>query len=104
MRGRAVRRLIAAAGAFPAAIALAGCGTTVLSSPEKDVSNALFNATGQRPKLVTCPSNIEVKTGKTFRCTLTAFDGTKVDATVKETSVSSNKVQLHIQVDKHAAG
>jgi hypothetical protein len=102
MHGRIARRLIVAAGLLPTAIALAGCGSQVLNNPEKDVSDAIFNATGQRPKTVTCPSNIDAKVGKTFRCTLTAKDGTKIGATVTETSIANGKVQMHIQVDKHA--
>jgi hypothetical protein len=102
MRRRTMRSLIAAAGVCSAVIVLGGCGTEVLSNPEQDVSNAVFTATGQRPKTVTCPKNIDAKVGKTFRCTLTASDGTKIGATVTETSITNGKVQMHIQVDKQA--
>jgi hypothetical protein len=100
MRRRMVRSLFVVAGAFPAVIALAGCGTEVLSNPDSDVSNALFNATGQHPKSVSCPSSIDAKVGKTFRCTITDDNGTKIGATVTETSIKNGKVQMHIQVDK----
>ena len=65
------------------------------------VSDALFKAVGQRPKSVNCPSGVEAKTGKTFRCTLTDSKGTKYGLTVTETSVSNNKVEMNIRVDQH---
>ncbi|MDQ6778875.1 MAG: DUF4333 domain-containing protein [Actinomycetota bacterium] len=97
-----VRKVIVVAGAFPAAIALAGCGTEVLTNPGQEVSNALYKTVGQRPKSVACPQGVEAKAGKTFRCTLTAKDGTTVGVTVTETSITNGVAHLDIQVDKHA--
>jgi hypothetical protein len=90
-------------------VACAGCGASAhlsiggsptLNNPDKVVSNALYKSVGERPASVTCPSNIAVKPGKVFRCTLTAADGTKYGTTVTEGSVHGSNVHLSVLVDK----
>lgn len=89
-------------------MAVAGCsahvsvgGSPTLDNPDKTVAAALYQAVGQHPKSVTCPSDIAAKAGKTFRCTLTASDGTRYGVTVTEQSVTGSTVRIHVQVDRH---
>jgi hypothetical protein len=83
------------------AIAIAGCGgAATLNNPSQSVSNGIYKAVGQRPASVSCPSNIPVKTGHTFTCTIADSTGQKLPATVTETSVSGTTAQIHISVAK----
>lgn len=101
MRGRDLRPVRAPIALVGVAFAIAGCGTGTLDNAEQTVSDALFRSVGQRPAKVTCPKNIPAKAGHTFRCTLTASDGSKIGSTVTETSINGSKVQLDVKVDNH---
>jgi hypothetical protein len=88
--------------------ALAGCGAhasvefggPTIDHPDQSVSEALFKSVGQRPKDVSCPDDEPAKNGHHFRCVVTADDGTRFGATVTESQVKGEHVQLDVQVDQ----
>jgi NAD(P)H-hydrate repair Nnr-like enzyme with NAD(P)H-hydrate epimerase domain len=76
-------------GAF-AALALAvllaaGCGETVIddAKTEAAIEENLQKSVGQKVSSVDCPSGVEVKTDKTFDCTVSLAGGKEETATLK---------------------
>ena len=60
------------------ALALAGCTKTVDSGDvEKKMARTLSAQVGQKVT-VKCPEDLEAKKGKTYDCTATAMDGSKM--------------------------
>jgi hypothetical protein len=73
-----------------AALALAaflavGCGETVIddAKTEAAIEENLRKSVGQKVSSVECPSGVEVKSGKTFDCTVSLAGGKKETATLK---------------------
>jgi hypothetical protein len=87
VRGVARRRLaVAAATALPA-LAIAGCGTTVIDNGKVEKAIQQFVASGGnfKAKSVSCPSDVTPKAGGTFTCKLTltkSSDGSQHSGTV----------------------
>ncbi len=81
MRGL-VRIVLAAA-----AITLAACGQGVLDTAELEAQIAaeLERQTGVTPSSVDCPADVPAEEGGTFRCTVTADDGSSIGLTVTQT-------------------
>jgi hypothetical protein len=80
-------RRIAFAGALAAVAVLAGCGETIDNEDlETQLRKQLAPQGGAKPEDITvdCPDDQKVEKGRTFRCTLTAPDGSKarIDVTL----------------------
>ena len=71
------------------ALALAGCGTTVIDSSKAAqlIRNSVNSAGNVKVKSVSCPSDVTAKKGATFDCKLTV--------TAPDGSVHSGKVTIH---------
>ncbi len=74
----------------PIALALAvflatGCGETVIDSAKTEaaIEENLEKSVGQKVGTVDCPSDVEVKAGKTFECTVSLAGGKQETATLK---------------------
>jgi len=63
----------------------AGCGETVIDSAKTEgaIEENLEKSVGQKVASVECPSNVEVKAGKTFECTVSLKGGKTETATLK---------------------
>jgi hypothetical protein len=74
---------VAGLAACVGALALTGCGTKVIDQgkAEKYTKQILETNGAGTTKSVTCPSDVEVKKGKTFECTATLTTGKKVKVT-----------------------
>lgn len=76
-------------GAFAAlafaAFLVAGCGETVIDSAKTEaaIEENLQKSVGQKVSSVECPSDVEVKAGKTFDCTVSLAGGKQETATLK---------------------
>ena len=86
------------------AVLIAGCssGTVTVDRHklEKEISDDLTKVVGQRPKSITCPSDLKGVVGTKMRCQLEASDGSKIGLTVTVTSVKGSTVKFHIKVDQ----
>ncbi len=80
-----------------AALALPGCAKTLdTGDVSKEIGASLEKEAGQKPKKVDCPSDVEVKEGKRFDCTVTAADGSTVKANV---TLTDDDGKFRYQVD-----
>jgi hypothetical protein len=66
-------------------LATAGCGETVIDSSKTEgaIEHDLETSLGMNVKSVDCPSDVEVKTGAKFQCTVTLDGGKQETATLK---------------------
>lgn len=73
--------------ALAATLALAACGEQVLDTDEleSEIATELEDQTGVVPSSVDCPADVPAGEGNTFRCTVTADDGSSAGITVKQT-------------------
>ena len=67
-------------------LALSACGQDVLNTDEleSEIATELEAQTGLKPTSVDCPADVPVKKGGTFRCTVTADDGSSAGITVTQ--------------------
>jgi hypothetical protein len=67
------------------ALAVAGCGETVIDDvkAEEAIQSNLEKSLDAKIKSVDCPADEKVETGKTFTCTVVYSDGNKETATLK---------------------
>jgi hypothetical protein len=65
--------------------AAAGCGETVIdgAKTEEQLQASLSRSLGEKVKSVDCPSDVEVKAGATFSCTIHPESGETQTATLK---------------------
>jgi hypothetical protein len=95
--------------ALVAVIAISGCGAhasvqigePTLEHVDQSVSQALVKAVGERPASVSCPDGIPAEDGHHFRCVVTEKGGTRYGATVTESKIKGENVNLDVQVDQH---
>ena len=67
-----------------AALAVAACGTVIDDGKAEDaVQASVEKDLNVKVQSVDCPSNVDVKAGKTFDCEVTAVNGDKSTATLK---------------------
>ena len=100
MRPTAAAALVAAGVLLLSACdASVGVGERVLDSAEveAEVVNQLEAEVGERPESVDCPDEIEAAEGETYRCTLTAEDGSTIGLTLTMTDDEGN---FDIEVDQ----
>jgi hypothetical protein len=78
-------RFGAVAALLGAVFLAAGCGETVIDSvkTEAAIEENLQKSVGQKVSSVKCPSDVEVKTGATFECTVDLTGGKRETATLK---------------------
>lgn len=77
---------VCAVAALALAVFLAtGCGETVIDAAKTEaaIEDNLQKSVGQKVASVECPSDVEVKTGKTFDCTVSLVGGKGETATLK---------------------
>jgi hypothetical protein len=79
------RRFALALVLVGAAIAVLGCGETVLDSAkmEDQLKASLSNSIGEKVASVDCPSGVKVEKGTTFECTVKPEKGAEQVATVE---------------------
>jgi hypothetical protein len=67
------------------ALAVAGCGETIIDSAKAEdaIEQNLERATGQKVASVECPSSVEVVKNATFECTVSFAGGKREMATLK---------------------
>ena len=68
-----------------AAVAVVGCGETVIDSAKTEdaITSDLAKAAGLKIASVDCPSDVEVEAGTTFECTVTLEGGDEQTAKLK---------------------
>lgn len=68
-----------------AAFVASGCGETVIDSAKTEaaIEENLQKSLKQKVSSVECPSDVEVKAGKTFDCTVDLAGGKQETATLK---------------------
>jgi hypothetical protein len=84
-------------------LGLGACSSTSTfdqKSLEKGVNDGLAKQVGEKLAAVACPANVSTKKGTTFRCTLTAPDGSTIGATG---TVNDDKGHFDILVDQNVA-
>jgi hypothetical protein len=66
-------------------IVAAGCGETVIDSAKTEdaIAHNLEKSAGMKISSVDCPSDVEVKKGTTFQCTVIQDGGKRETATLK---------------------
>ena len=69
-----------------ATLALAACGEKVIDTDdlEGQIAAELEAQTGVVPSSVDCPPDVPAGKGNTFRCTVTADDGSSLGITVRQ--------------------
>jgi Domain of unknown function (DUF4333) len=79
------RRSVLALVSVGAAIALLGCGETVLDSTkmEEQLKASLSNSLGEKVTAVDCPSGVKVEKGTTFECSVKVQKGAEQVATIE---------------------
>jgi hypothetical protein len=85
------------------AVPLSACGGNTVSKGEiaKQVRSGFAKAGFTAPvKSVTCPKDLDAKTGKSERCTLTYQSGHAVEVTATIKSVSSGTAHFRFVVTK----
>jgi VCBS repeat-containing protein len=96
-------RLGMASAVVAPALALAGCGTTVIDSgkAEKLVRQSVAAAGNFKVKSVSCPTNVTPKAGGSFNCQLTVTsnaDGTSQSGTV---TIHETDANGHVTIDSN---
>jgi NAD(P)H-hydrate repair Nnr-like enzyme with NAD(P)H-hydrate epimerase domain len=78
-------RSAALAALVLAALAVAGCGETVIddAKTEDAIEQNVEDSLGKRVSSIDCPSGVEVETGASFDCTITLADGKEETATLE---------------------
>ena len=78
-------RCAALAALVLAAFLAMGCGETVIDATKTEaaIEDNLQKSVGQKVSSVDCPSDVEVKAGKSFECAVTLADGKKETVTLK---------------------
>lgn len=81
------------------AVALAGCGTKTLQEGQVEdlITKEIAKVTGKDGVKTTCPSDVEVKEGKTFDCDVKGADGSAGKAPVVIDDTSGEKP--HVSFD-----
>lgn len=92
------RALLATAATL--SLAAAGCGQEVIDEQdlEDEVKRVVAEQVGQDPKEVDCPGDVDAKKGEKMRCTLTAPDGTKVEANVTIESAEGDDARFSVEL------
>jgi hypothetical protein len=105
--GRRKMTLFARLGALAVpltAIALLalGCGETVIDSAKTEaaIEQNLKRATGAKVSSVECPSDVEVKAGATFECTVDLAGGKQETATLKILNSDADVEVTDLQASK----
>ena len=77
--------VLGAAAAIALLVAAAGCGETVIDATktEEQLQASLSKSLETKVKSVDCPSDVEVKAGTTFSCTVHLASGETQTATLK---------------------
>jgi Domain of unknown function (DUF4333) len=98
-----LRRLALLALAVPA-FAAAGCGETVIDSAktEEQLESELKKQQGVGVKSADCPSDVEVKAGNTFDCTITLADGETQKATLQIRNDDADLTLVNLSVPRGA--
>ena len=80
-----MRRLAALSALAVLALALAGCGETVIDDvkTEDTIEQNLEQSSGSKVESVDCPSGVEVEKGATFECVVTRPGGEEEIATLR---------------------
>jgi hypothetical protein len=78
-------RCAAAVALLAVALAVAGCGETVIDDVKAEgaIQSNLEKSLHAKIKSVDCPSDQKVEAGKTFTCTVIFSDGKQATATLK---------------------
>ena len=86
--------LFGAAGAL--ALSIAACGETVIDAAKTEdaIEHNLEKASGLKVTSVDCPSDVEVKTGATFTCTVTFANGGEAEETFRIRDEDANVTQV----------
>ncbi len=89
----AVIALAAAAGAV-----VVGCGETVIDSAktEEAITASLEKSQGMKISSVDCPSDVEVKAGTTFECTVVQKGGKEETAELKILNKNADVSLVHL--------
>jgi hypothetical protein len=106
---RRVFRPLGVTVALMLGIVIAGCGAnasvqlggSTVEHVDQSVSQALVKAVGEKSVSVSCPDEIPAEDGHHFRCVVTEKGGTRFGATVTESNVRGEGVNLDVQVDQH---
>lgn len=79
------RRLAVVIAVIGAAVAVLGCGDTVLDSAkmEETLKASLPSSVGEKVVSVDCPSGVKVEKGTTFECTVKPEKGAEQVATIE---------------------
>jgi hypothetical protein len=96
-----VRLGVLAALALAAFVAVS-CGETVIDSAKQEaaIEENLRKSVGQKVSSVECPSNVEVKAGKTFDCTASLAGGKQETVTLKIINSDADVEVTDLKVDK----
>ncbi len=81
------RRACAAAAA--GLIAFSGCGTIDADKAESEIEKGIINQTGAQQVSVSCPDDVELKKGDTFKC-VGKVDGQDVPINVEQRDDEGN--------------
>ncbi len=88
--------------AVVAALALSGCGGTVIDSAklEDTVQQSLSQSQGQGVRSVNCPSDQDVVVDATFTCTVEYSDGRTATATLKIRNEDADLSLIYLRSNK----
>ena len=86
-----------------AAVAAAGCGETVIDTAktEETLKSELNKEQGLDVASADCPSDVEVKAGASFTCTLTLADGEKQTATLRIRNENADLTLVSLSPNKN---
>ena len=95
-------RAVAAAVSVVAALALAGCGETVIdnSKTEGAIQSNLEKALHDKVSSVSCPSEQKVEPGATFTCTVSFANGKQATATLKILNKEADVSLIDLKANK----
>jgi hypothetical protein len=96
--------ILALALTLPALVA-AGCGETVIDSTktEEQLESELKKQQGVEVKSADCPSDVEVKSGATFVCTLTLAGGKTQKATLQIRNEDADLTLVNLSVPQEGS-
>ncbi len=95
-------RCAAVAVLLAVAFLAVGCGETVIDSAKTEaaIEENLQKSVGQKVSSVDCPSDVEVKAGKTFDCTVSLAGGKQETATLKIINSDADVEVTDLKPDK----
>jgi hypothetical protein len=98
LRRTSLGRAVCASGVVLCSFLLGACGQSTIkpSGAEQAVAEVVSKQTGFHPNDVKCPSGVEAKVGRAFKCHFTGPEGKDYTASVRINQIQGQRVLFYV--------